>query len=135
MSDLEDSSPEKTGNGLPAGGGIAAWWRSWQARTDWQEKLYRRAAHKSLDIPDDDMQINTHKSGIGALGLMGVALAAGLPGGLVAYQMLKGPADTVPPVITPPPQVTVEALNLKVRWWVDENGEVQSEVTENEEIR
>ena len=57
MSDFEGSSPEKTGNGLPAGGGIAAWWRSWQKRTDWQEKLYRRAAHKSLDIPDDDMQI------------------------------------------------------------------------------
>ena len=135
MSDLEDSSPEITGNGLPAGGGIASWWKSWQKRTDWQEKLYRRAAHKSLDIPDDDMQITSNKSGVGSIGLIGVALAAGLPGGLVAYQMLKGPAETALPVVTPPPHVTVENLNLKVRWWVDENGEVQSEVTENGESR
>ena len=139
MSDLESSSkepePGMEGKGLPSGGGVMSWWKSWQARTDWQDKLYRKAAHKTLDIPDDDMQINTHKSGVGAIGLIGVALAAGVPGGLIAYQMLKGTGEPAPPVITPPPHVTVDALNLKVRWWVDENGEVQTEVTENEEVR
>ena len=136
MSDTESSSKEMEGKGLPSGGGIASWWKSWQARTDWQDKLYKRAAHKTLDIPEDDMQINSHKSGVGALGLVGVALAAGLPGGLIAYQMLRGTKEPpAPPVIAPAPQVTIEALNLKVRWWVDENGKVQTEVTENEETR
>jgi len=130
MSDSEDSSPEMAGKGLPAGGEISPWWRSWQKRTDWQDKLYRKAAHKSLDIPDDDMQINSNKSGVGALGLTGVALAAGLPGALMAFQMLRGPETPVAPVVHPP-QIKVDDLNLKVRWWVDENGDIQTEVTED----
>jgi len=132
MSDAESSSPEMAGKGLPADGDVAPWWRSFQVNADWRDKLYRRAAHKSLDIPDDDMQITSDKSGVGALGLTGVALAAGLPGALMAYQMLRGPQAPVAPEIVPP-QINVEDLNLKVRWWVDEHGDVQTEVTENEE--
>lgn len=143
MSKSEDSSTatqEMEGKGLPADGGIKPWWGTWQKSVDWRDKLYRKAAHKTLDIPDDDMQINSHKSGVGALGLIGVALAAGFPGAMLAYQMLRGPETPVATPTTPvalpvapvahPPQINIDDLNLKVRWWVDENGEIQTEVTE-----
>lgn len=69
-------------------------------RLKWQDILYKRAAYKALDIPEDDMQINNSKSGIGALGAIGIALAAGLPGlgmaGMLGYALLGN--KPVPPV-------------------------------------
>jgi hypothetical protein len=74
-------------------------WPRWGRNQDWRDKLAKRAAHKSMDIPDDEMQINTDNSrrGIGALGAIGIAAAAGLPGaigaGLLGLGMLQGTGD------------------------------------------
>lgn len=68
----------------------------------WQQKLYRQTAHKALDEPCDDMAINvTKNTGIGAKGLMGVALVAGLPaiglaGMMLWNQMREKPAEKKP---------------------------------------
>lgn len=83
------------------------WWRSTQ---QWQEKLQRKAAHKALDIPDDEMQIKstTNNTGIGAMGAVGIALAAAVPGlgalAVVAPLLLKqlDQPTKLPPVVTQP---------------------------------
>lgn len=61
-------------------------------------KLMLKAAHKALDIADDDMHVEANKTtGIGALGAAGIALAAGLgPAGLGAamlWKMFDKPAE------------------------------------------
>ena len=65
-----------------------------QKHQDAKNNLAMKAAHKALDIADDDMNINVQNksAGVGSLGLMGIALAAGLPGVLVAGAMLLKPA-------------------------------------------
>lgn len=58
----------------------------------WKDNLERKAAHKALDIPEDDQtEIKVDKSvkGIGAKGLVAVALAMGVPGVGVAYMGLQ----------------------------------------------
>ena len=75
----------------------------YQEAEDKRQKLGLKVAHKALDIPEDDMQINANKTtnGVGAKGLIGVALAAGLPAaGLATAIMLKGP-ETNAAVPTP----------------------------------
>jgi len=81
-------------------GDVKPWWALWQQNQQWQDNLARRASHKTLDIPDE-MQISSTKSGIGPLGLIGVALAAGLPSALIAWSLLKKPEPTPPKVETP----------------------------------
>lgn len=56
-------------------------------RVNWQDKLYKSAAHKSLDIPEDDMNITSNsgnvtnnysppvKSGLGTLGKLAAGAA------------------------------------------------------------
>ena len=67
-----------------------------------REKLYMRAAHKALDIPEDDMQINANRTGIGTLGAIGIAAAAALaPTALVSWMLLKS-VDDVAKSIAPP---------------------------------
>lgn len=61
-----------------------------------QDKLHLRAAHKALDIPEDPMSVNVTKSGIGALGAIGIAAAAGLPG-LAAVGLALGVFDRLAP--------------------------------------
>lgn len=116
MTNAANSSNDsaKATPGLPADGGVNPFWMSWQRSHDWQDKLYRRAAHKSLDIPDGEMgDISVTKSGIGTLGAIGIALAAGIPGagvGLMALQMLSNlpqSAPQPPPVPVSPPAAAV----------------------------
>lgn len=49
-----------------------------QAGQDWRAKLGRLASYKALDIDDPEMQINANRvsNGVGAKGLIGVALAS-----------------------------------------------------------
>lgn len=63
-------------------------------------KLMHKAAHKALDIPEDDMQINanktTHVNGIGTKGLVAIAATLGVPAALLGLALLlKGPAADV----------------------------------------
>lgn len=73
----------------------------------------------------------------GGLGPVAAAvLAAGLTGGaalfvpavLDAVRPQPAPQATAPAVH--PTDVTVDDLNLRVDWWVDENGDVQTKVVE-----
>lgn len=73
---MSESQPT---SGLPPGSDVKPWWQLWESNQRWQDKLARRATHKALDIPDDDMQIRTSKRGIGAAGLIGALMVATLP--------------------------------------------------------
>ena len=79
-------------------------WGWWKDREDVKERLYMKAAHKALDIPDDDMQINANKSGIGALGAIGIALAAGIAPSILGLFILLRDRPVQPEAPkTPPP--------------------------------
>lgn len=64
----------------------------------WQGRLYRKAAHKSLDIPDDaDVSIHSQtRHGIGGLAAAGIALASSLPlAALAGSLLLKQPGERI----------------------------------------
>lgn len=51
----------------------------------WKDDLHKKAAHKALDIPeDDDMNVDNSRTGIGAWGAIGIAAMAGLPPTILA---------------------------------------------------
>lgn len=74
----------------------------------WRDALSKRLAHKALDIPDDEMQINVDKSkkGLGAKELiaMGVLVAGGAYGG----SLLTRPPASVP---LPEPVIVQQSLD------------------------
>ena len=65
-------------------------YRDYTRRVDWQDKLYKTAAHKALDVPEDDMNItsnsgntvnNTYQQPKGSLGTLAkLALGGALLG-------------------------------------------------------
>ena len=67
-------------------------------RERWQDKLYQKLAHKSLDIPDDDMNLNV-KTGMGWKELLAIGTVCCGGAGLASY--LTG-RDHVPPTVQPP---------------------------------
>lgn len=78
-------------------------WKRWGAHQDWVEQLQKKATHKALDIPDDDMQIvNASKTtnGAGGVGLMAAALAGGIPATVLAAMLglsaMKGSPESTP---------------------------------------
>lgn len=77
------------------------------AKADQRENLAMRAAHKALDIPQEDVEdvkINANKYGLGTLGAVGLALATGLPvAGLAGAMLLKSGSapETQAPTIKP----------------------------------
>ena len=98
-----------------------------------QQKLYMKAAHKALDIPDDDMQINANRFGLSPAGVVAVALASGLlgVGGLGLGALLNRPAPAPPPAIVapqPPATQKAEPQEWRIRWWV-EDGKVKSDLS------
>lgn len=95
-----------------------------QKHQDRKNNLAIKAAHKALDIADDDMNItattNNHKgSGIGTLGAMGIAAVAGLAPVLAIWGMggMPGIPKALPqvPVMTQP-----AAQQLDSEWDVEE---------------
>jgi hypothetical protein len=70
----------------------------------WRDALSKRLAHKALDIPDDEMQINVDKSkkGLGARELlaMGVLVAGGVYGGSLLTQP-TAPVPAEPAIVQP----------------------------------
>jgi hypothetical protein len=112
MSTSATSSTE-LGDGLPANGGVDPWWKRWGKRQSWQDDLYRKAAHKTLDIPEDDMQINANKFGVGTLGIIGAALAGGLPALGIAWLLSRRPEPKIP---TAPPPVERPDTDTQHRW-------------------
>ena len=66
----------------------------------WRTKLARKAAHKSLDIADDDVEINTDNSRRGMHPLVGLGIAA-LAGGLPLAALLAAGVFDPKPIIQP----------------------------------
>src|SRR3990167_7431845 len=101
----------------------------YQKQEDARSKLAMKIAHKSLDIPDDDMQITstnttTTNTGVGVKGMLGIAAMAAVPalilGGYLLVRQQGSPAR-VPP--SPPPQTPQE---LQIKWWI-EDGKAKAE--------
>lgn len=93
-------------------------------RQRWKDKLYKRAAHKSLDIPEDDMQINVNK-GLGTVGALGIAGMAGLPGAILAALLVMskfGGEPSAPSAGSPPPSAqSLQDSEYQVRFY-DKDG-------------
>jgi hypothetical protein len=102
------------GRGIPPNNEVAPWWQTWQKSTDWQNDLMRRAAHKTLDIPED---MNITKVGIGPIGVVGAVLAAGIVPAVLAFMLLSGDKDepvapTLPPVVERPDTDTDTSISI-----------------------
>lgn len=108
MSGTTPGTPDRRG-GLPpnetmdspADVHLPWFWTMWRRNQQWRENLAKKAAHKSLDIPDDDMQIHNTRTGISAGGAIGIAAAAGIPGaiasGILGYSLLTKPSEVPAP--------------------------------------
>ena len=108
----------------------------YQRREDQRGRLALRVAHKALDIPDDEMHINANRTGIGAKGAIGVALAAGLPGVAVALSLLGSnwinkpavPPTANAPIATITPTTPAER-EYELRWEL-RDGKLQQTIEE-----
>jgi hypothetical protein len=110
-----------TTSGLPAGADVSPWWHLWAKNQQWRENLAKRAAHKSLDVPEDDMVINAPRTetrnGLGPLAAVALTAAGGVPSAILAgYMMMNRPA---PPAAGPP-----DPGKIKLRvWHVGDDGQ------------
>lgn len=103
----------------------------------WQNELAKEAAHMALDIPirkDDDMNINAPKfnvtKGVGWMGLVGTALAAGLPpliaAAILAWKLFFAAPAVLPTTPTPAPSngtggQAMQDMDAIVTWrWDDD---------------
>lgn len=77
----------------------------WEASQQWRQNAYRKAVHKALDIPEDDVNINTN-SGMGWKELLvgGVVMLATIGG---MGWLLKDNPPLVPPLPPPPANTAV----------------------------
>jgi len=93
--------------------GKAELFEDWRRAKEWQDKLYKKAAHKALDIPEDDMEINVSNKGIGPWGGIGIALAAAaVPGALAAWLAIR-------PQECPPAGKTLPAdQEIEIHWHI-----------------
>lgn len=104
------SSSTDQGNGLPANGGVNPWWTNWQKWNDDQRSIYRSILQKNFDlVPDDGMNFQANRSGIGTLGAIGIALAAGIPSAGISYMALSALSDLKESSPVAPPAAVVPA--------------------------
>ena len=92
---------------------------NFQKVLDWQCKLFRKASHKALDIPDDDMDLNV-RNGMGwkELAVVG-AMVLGAAWGAKYFAVPESPA---PPAVTVPATPPVDS-EYEVRFY-DAEGNV-----------
>lgn len=87
-------------------------------RSRWMDKFFRRAAHKAVDLPDEEMQINQQYQGITGKTLLGVA-------GLILAGVLgwRGIDKLSTPVMDAPiPAISQE---YEVRFWAEDGNEIE----------
>jgi hypothetical protein len=79
----------------------------YQDQEDQRNRLAMKMAYKSLDIPEDDMQINatTTNTGVGAKTILGVAALAGVPAVVLLMVGLAPSLRDQPAQISTPPPV------------------------------
>lgn len=123
MSDAP-STPKDASADTPADMNPRGLWPLWFKQQEWRQKLERKATHKALDIPDDDMNITQTKVGIGTAGAIGIAAAVGLPSmaavGIMAWALLKEKSAPTAPTPTTP-SVEVPDTEYEVRFF-DKDG-------------
>jgi hypothetical protein len=95
----------------PVEGGYGYLWDYWKKERQWQSDLYRKAAHKSLDIPEDPMGINAPKTTVSGMGWkeLLVLAAAGL-GGFYLYDRSTGEPASPPAAVDTDTDTTTEYL-------------------------
>ena len=78
-------------------------WARWARTVDWKDRLYKQAAHKALDIPDEMGDINAPKTMVSHNGISPWAIVAlgalGLGGAWMFKQPTPQPAPQ-PPAVT-----------------------------------
>lgn len=88
----------------------------YQKQEDRRNALSMKMAHKALDIPEDDMHIHANRTGLGALGAIGIAIASALPtAALFGYMALKD--NHQPPA---PPAPIQKAQEWKIDFWIED---------------
>jgi len=97
----------------------------WLAANRWRDRLYRRASHKALDIPDDDDMIRvSNRSGFGWKELAVIAVAA-LAGWALLTDRRPDVPGVIPPISTEPAPAAAapagQTLQGRIRFWVDED--------------
>ena len=98
---------------------------------DANARLYHKVAHKAMDIPDDDVNINVKKSGfswkemavLGAVAIVGMLAWTFKPEGK--------PVSTPPPNVAPaetPAAEPAETQKYKVSFWKEDDTEIDVEI-------
>ena len=102
-------------------------WGMWRKTADWQDKLHKRAAHKALNIPEEDVITSTNitHSGLGwkELAILALAGAAGVLGYTKYSEGQKGDAEVEVQ------DHTYDPVRLKVRVTPKEGGGYETDVT------
>ncbi len=107
----------------------------YMSRTRWMDKLYRKGCHKSLDIPDDDMNFNHQTHGISGKHLLGIG--AMVLAGLLGWRALDKTTATpgLPDTTTAVPSTGTAPApqEYDVTFWVDDKEIVVTEPGGNDE--
>jgi hypothetical protein len=99
-----------------------------QRGQQWREKLSRKLAHKSLDIADDEMQINVDRStrsgmGVKELLAMCALVAGGAAGGAMLQQERQTTPQPTPAVESNDTDTDTDTDTITVLEFVDSNNE------------
>ena len=110
MSDSQEQEPNKQ-----------ALYGEFQRSRRWRDRLSKKLAHKALDIADDDMVINQHRSGFGwrELAVIGAALlGGGWLSGLLPGRAPPPAAEPAPAAVQPAAEL--EPIEGRIRFWVED---------------
>ena len=88
-----------------------------------RDKLYMRAAHKALDIPEEMGDINANRTGIGTLGVLGAILLGACGPSAISLWMLMHPTPTAPPATA----TEQKPAQWEVKWKLGPDGKWQTE--------
>ena len=112
---------------------------NFQKEADARNKLGLKAAHKALDIAQDDMQIHAPKTetttvtGMGPWAVAALVAGSALPPSLIAawallHQPAPAPVIQQPAMVAPTSQAQPQAQRWKVDFWV-EDGKTKTKLT------
>lgn len=114
---------------------------NWTEDVEKRARLNRYAIAKDLDLPISAVEgfssVKINKTGTDGTKVGGIVLATAALTALgtwLALNQAKAPIpQPTPPIEQQAPEV--EDLKLKVKWWVDEDGNIHTEVDESEKVK
>ena len=111
MTPLQNSSPKSPAAiSQPDNGPNNMLWPRWGRNADWRDNLEKRATHKALDIPEDDVNISVQKG----MGWKELAIVGALAGAAAWAGSLIHPNQTTTTTNNPPAVVQPAVLNPMV---------------------